>query len=53
MEKNFTDTICKNIDQLADAARRGDQAYVDQLLDTLWAFNERVNGRSGLEPRPQ
>lgn len=51
-EKLFFDTVCKNIDWLSAAARRGDQEYVDQYLDTLFVFNERINGRSGLEPRP-
>lgn len=49
---SFADCICKNIDVLADAARRGDQGYVNQYLDTLWMFHERRWGRSGLEPRP-
>ena len=49
---SFAECICKNIDRLAEAARIGDQAYIDQHLDDLWAFSERINGRSGLEPRP-
>lgn len=53
MEKTFSDCICKNIDRLADAARYGDQDYVEQKLDQLFAFNERINGRSGLEGRPR
>lgn len=51
-EKKFSDTICKNSETLAAAALRGDQAYVDQYLDTLWTLHERICGRSGLEPRP-
>lgn len=51
MEKTFSDCICKNIDQLADAARYGGQEYVEQKLDQLFSFNERINGRSGLKDR--
>lgn len=49
----FAQVICKNIDQLADAAHwsQGDQAYVDQHLDMFSAFSERIQGRSGLASR--
>lgn len=51
MTKTFSDCICKNIDQIADAARHGGQKAVEQKLDQLFAFNERINGRSGLDDR--
>lgn len=52
VEPSFSDTICKNIHILVDAAKRGDQAYIDQYLDTFWMWHERSRGRSSLDPRP-
>lgn len=52
MSATFSNVICKNIDQLAAASRRGDQRYVDCYLDTFFAFSERTSGRSGLAQRP-
>lgn len=54
MSATYAEVICKNIDQLADAAvrRPGDQAYINQYLDQLFAFSERIMGRSGLAERP-
>ena len=53
MSATFSEVICKNIDQLVDAARRGNQRYVDNYLDNFFAFAERVQGRSGLAERPK
>lgn len=53
MSATFADVICKNIDTLSDASRRGNQRYVDQYLDTFFLYSERASGRSGLDERPR